>query len=157
MCGATEDGEIGDSKKPSFHLMQNAVRGAMGLAPFYLSYTPVDTPDGSPIRDYVNVVDLNEAHLKAVEYLEKGGHSDVFNLGTEDGNSVLEIVETVEKVTGKQIERNEGERRKWDVSRAVASNKKITNTLGWEPKRNLEDSVHSLVQWYTKHPDGWNE
>lgn len=157
VCGATDDGEIGDSKNPSYHLMQNAVRGVLDIADFYLNFTPVDTPDGSPVRDYVNVVDLNEAHLKAVEYLEGGGSSDVFNLGTGDGNSVLEIITAVENITGKKIERKEGERRKTDVSKAVASNEKITEKLGWKPSRSIEDSVQSLVKWYEKHPHGWDE
>jgi UDP-glucose 4-epimerase len=136
--------------------MQNAVRGVLGIAPFFLNYTQVDTPDGSPIRDYVNVVDLNEAHLKAVQYIETGGASDVFNLGTGNGNSVLEIIKTVENITGKTIEKQQGERRSSDVSKAVASNEKITRVLGWHPTRSLEQSVNSLVTWYTQHPHGWD-
>src|SRR5258706_2349372 len=69
VCGASDDGEIGDSKNPSVLLMQNAVRGALDIEPFYLTCPKVDTPDGTPIRDYINVVDLNNAHLKALEYL----------------------------------------------------------------------------------------
>ena len=157
VCGATDDGDLGDSKKPSYHLMQNAVRGVLGIAPFYLDYTPVDTPDGSPIRDYVNVVDLSEAHAKAVEYLGGGGQPDVFNLGTGQGNSVLEIIQAVEKITGKTIEKQQGERRKWDVSKAVASNEKISRVLQWKPTRTLDDSVHSLVKWYTLQPHGWEK
>lgn len=155
VCGATDDGEIGDSKRPSFHLMQNAVRGALGIAPFQLNSTKVATPDGTPIRDYVNVVDLNSAHIKAVEYLDTIDHSDVFNLGTGKGNSVLEIIKTVESLTGATIPMNEGERRKGDVSKAVASNEKITRLLGWHPTHSIEDSVKSLVAWYEKHPQGW--
>lgn len=156
VCGATDDGEIGDSKKPSFHLMQNAVRGAMGIAPFYLNFTPVNTPDGSPIRDYVNVVDLNNAHLLAVEALDRLDKPEIFNLGTGTGNSVLEIIHTVEELTGKKIETQEGERRKGDVSKAIASNEKITRMLGWKPTHSIADSVQSLITWYTKHPHGWD-
>lgn len=155
VCGATDDGEIGDSKKPSFHLMQNAIRGVLGIAPFYLNYTPVPTPDGSPIRDYVNVVDLNTAHVLAVEYLDTIDHNDIFNLGTGNGNSVLEIIHAVESITGTTIEKKEGERRLGDASKAVASNGKITTVLGWKPTHSIEDSVQSLVAWYTKHPTGW--
>lgn len=156
VCGAADDGSIGDSKKPSFHLMQNAVRGALGIDSFYLNFTPVDTPDGSPIRDYVNVVDLNNAHILAVEYLDKAPQSEVFNLGTGTGNSVLEIVKVVEEKTGVKIEMKEGERRKGDVSKAVASNKKITELLGWKPTHSIEDSVTSLITWYKAHPHGWD-
>ncbi len=68
VCGASEDGEIGDSKDPSVLLVQNAVRGALGIEPFFLTCPTVDTPDKTPIRDYINVVDLNEAHIKALEH-----------------------------------------------------------------------------------------
>ena len=156
VCGATDDGTIGDSKKPSFHLMQNAVRGALGIDEFYLNFTPADTPDGSPIRDYVNVVDLNNAHLLAVEYLERAPQPEVFNLGTGVGNSVMEIIKTVERITGTKLEMKEGERRKGDVSKAVASNAKITKMLGWTPSHTIEDSVNSLITWYKAHPKGWD-
>lgn len=157
VCGATDDGGIGDSKKPSFHLMQNAVRGALGIDSFFLNFTPVDTPDGSPIRDYVNVVDLNNAHILAVEYLDKAPQSEVFNLGTGTGNSVMEVIHAVEQITGTKLELKEGERRKGDVSKAVASNEKITRLLGWKPTHSIEDSVNSLVTWYKAHPHGWEQ
>jgi len=157
VCGATDDGSIGDSKKPSFHLMQNAVRGALGIDEFKLTCPKVNTPDGTPIRDYVNVIDLNNAHIKAVDYLDSRSVPDIFNLGTGVGNSVLEIVAVVKKITGKEFEIVQGELRKGDVSRAVASNEKISSILGWKPTHSLEDSVKSLVTWYTSHPHGWEE
>jgi UDP-glucose 4-epimerase len=156
VCGATDDGLIGDSKKPSFHLMQNAVRGALGIDEFFLNFTPVNTPDGSPIRDYVNVVDLNNAHVLAVEALDGLTQPEIFNLGTGTGNSVLEIIKTVEEKTGKKLEMKEGERRKGDVSKAVASNAKISKMLGWKPTHSIEASVESLIKWYTAHPHGWD-
>lgn len=103
VCGASDDSIFGDSKKPSFHLMQNAIRGALGIEPFQLTYPEVETSDKSPIRDYVNIVDLNQAHLLGLEYLLKGGKSDVINLGTGSGNSVLEIIKKVEEITGKKL------------------------------------------------------
>lgn len=157
VCGATDDGSIGDSKKPSFHLMQNAVRGALQIEEFKLTCPKVNTPDGTPIRDYVNVVDLNNAHIKAVEYIDSRSEPDIFNLGTGIGNSVMEIIKLVERVTGRQLAVGSGQLRKGDVSRAVASNTKITNTLGWKPTHSLEDSVKSLVTWYTNHSHGWEE
>ena len=157
VCGATDDGAIGDSKKPSFHLMQNAVRGALGIAPFALNNTAVDTPDQTPIRDYVNVVDLNQAHILALQYLDSVKSHDVFNLGTGKGNSVLQIIKTVEEITGVKIKKTVGERRHTDVSRAVSSNKKIQQVLGWQPTHSLADSVNSLVKWYQQHPQGWTK
>jgi UDP-glucose 4-epimerase len=155
VCGASDDALLGDSKKPSFHLMQNAVRGAMGIEPFQLVCPKVDTPDGTPIRDYVNVVDLNEAHVLALEYLMNGGKSDIINLGTGTGNSVLEIVHKVEEVTGKKIDITEGPTRAGDPARLFANNDKAKQVLGWNPKRTIEDSVRSLVKWYEQHPHGW--
>lgn len=155
VCGASDDSLIGDSKHPSFHLMQNAIRAALKIAPFELVCPKVDTPDGTPIRDYVNVVDLNEAHVAALNYLMKGGESDVFNLGTGKGASVMEIIDEVKKNTGATFELNHGETRAGDPARLFASNNKIKTTLKWEPKRSIEDSVKTLIEWYKKNPNGW--
>lgn len=157
VSGATEDGKLGYSKNPSTHLTENAVRGALGISPFYLTYQEVDTPDTSPIRDYVNVLDLNEAHLKAVEYLANGGKSELINLGTGTGNSVLEIVETVQNQTGKKFEVKKGEARAGESAKLVASINKAKRVLGWEPKRTIADSIKSLILWYNKHANGWQK
>ena len=155
ICGASDDGEVGDSKKPSSHLMQNAIRGALDIDKFFLTCPRVDTPDGTPIRDYINVVDLNIAHIKALNYLKDGGKNQIINLGTGTGNSVLEIVEKVEEITGKKLDREQGEARKGEYAKVYADISKARRVLGWEPKRSIEDSVKSLVKWYTKHPNGW--
>jgi len=156
VCGASDDGEIGDSKRPSVLLVQNAVRGALGIEKFYLTCPKVKTPDGTPIRDYINVVDLNEAHLLAVEkLLENKDIFEVINLGTGTGNSVLEIVERVEKITGKKIERLFGNTRVGEYAKIYASIEKAKKVLGWRPKRTIKDSVRSLIAWYKKHPNGW--
>lgn len=158
VCGASDDGLIGDSKKPSVLLVQNVVRGALGLEPFYLTYPEFDTPDRSPIRDYINVVDLNEAHLKALEYLVNGGQSQIINLGTGAGNSVLEVVEKVEQETGKTIERKKAaDLRQGEYPTMIASIEKAKSVLGWTPKRGLKESVDSLIKWYSEHPQGWDK
>jgi UDP-glucose 4-epimerase len=155
VCGASDDGLIGDSKKPSMLLVQNAVRGALGIEPFYLTCPIVDTPDKTPIRDYVNVVDLNLAHLAALEYLFSGKENNIFNIGTETGSSVLEVVHKVEEATGRKIEFEKTTVREGDPAKLVASIEKAKKVLGWEPKRTMEDSVKSLVLWYKNHPHGW--
>ena len=155
VCGASDDGLIGDSKKPSTLLVQNAVRGALRIEPFYLTCPEVDTPDQTPIRDYINVMDLNEAHLAALEYLFKKGESEIINLGTQAGNSVLEIVNKVQEVTGFKFEIKKTTPRKGDPARLVASIKKAETILGWEPKRKIEESIKSLISWYNSHPHGW--
>lgn len=155
VCGASDDGVIGDSKKPSSLLVQNAVRGALGIEPFKLTCPQVDTPDKTPIRDYVNVVDLNEAHIKALEYLLENGRSDIVNLGTGTGNSVLEIVNMVQKVTGIQFEIGKSAPREGDDAKKIANIDKAKSVLGWVPERTMQDSVLSLVRWYKTHPNGW--
>jgi len=155
VCGASDDGTIGDSKKPSSLLVQNAVRGALGIEPFFLTCPTVDTPDKTPIRDYINVVDLNEAHLKALQYLFDNGTSDIINLGTGTGNSVLEIVGQVKAATHASFDVAQTTPREGDDARKIADITKAKTVLGWEPKRSIADSVSSLVAWYKVHPRGW--
>jgi len=157
VCGASDDGIVGDSKNPSVLLVQNVVRGALGIEPFYLTCSEVDTPDKTPIRDYINVVDLNIAHIKALDYLEKGGGSEIINLGTGKGNSVLEIVKAVQKITGVKFDLKKGEVRKGEYARVFADIKKAKEILGWTPERTIVDSVDSLTKWYKSHPMGWSE
>lgn len=155
VCGASEDGLIGDSKKPSTLLVQNAVRGALGIEPFKLTCPKVETPDGTPIRDYINIVDLNEAHLLALNYLFAGGESQIINLGTGAGNSVLEIVNQVQKITGVKFDLGGAKPRVGEYAKMVADIKRAKRVLGWEPKRTLEESIRSLVKWYQARPQGW--
>jgi UDP-glucose 4-epimerase len=157
ICGASDDGIIGDSKKPSQLLLQNAVRGALKIEPFALTCPEVDTPDKTPIRDYINVVDLNEAHLKGLEYLTSGGKSETINLGTGKGSSVLDIVNTVQEITGAKFEINKAAPRLGEYPRAIAAYDKARTILGWEPKRSIKQSIESLVTWYTAHPHGWDK
>ena len=157
VCGASDNGEFGDSKKPSVHMVQNAVRETMGLEPFYLTCPQVNTQDGTPIRDYVNIVDLNVAHLKALTLLLKGNGSNLVNLGTGKGNSVLEVIKVVQKITGSKLTINKSVSREGEYAQMVASNNKAKKLLRWKPERSLEDSVKTLIQWYTNRPHGWEE
>jgi len=156
VCGATNDGSIGDSKKPSTLLVQNAVRGALGIEKFYLTCPEVDTPDKTPIRDYINVIDLNEAHLKALEYLFSTKKSEVINLGTGTGSSVLEVVDKVKKLTGVEIPIEKANIRQGDDAKKIADIKKAEKVLAWKPSKTIEDSIKSLIIWYKKHPKGWD-
>ena len=155
VCGASDDGLIGDSKKPSTLLMQNVVRGALNIEPFSLTCPEVDTPDKTPIRDYVNVVDLNEAHLKALEYLMVNKSSEIINLGTGTGNSVLEIVNKVKEITNAAFAVGKTAPREGDDAKKIADITKAKRVLGWEPKRSIADSVNALIKWYTACPQGW--
>ncbi len=157
VCGASDDGVIGDSKNPSVLLVQNAVRGALGIEPFYLTCPEVDTPDKSPIRDYVNVVDLNEAHLLAVEHLLAGKGSEIINLGSGTGHSVLEIVNKIQEITGHKFDLQKTTARQGEYAKMIAAIEKAKSVLGWSPKRSLEQTIQSLLIWYKANPHGWQK
>ncbi len=155
VCGASVDGLFGDSKKPSVHLVQNTVRGALNIEPFYLTCPNVKTRDKTPIRDYIDVLDLNEAHILALEYLLHNGVSEIINLGTGHGNSVLEVVEKVMDQTSTKIKIEKNIARKGEYARMIADISRAKKILNWEPKRSLEDSIKSLKKWYERKPEGW--
>lgn len=157
VCGASSDGLIGDSKKPSQLLVQNVVRGAMGIEPFAYTCGDVDTPDRTPIRDYIDVEDLARAHFFGYEYLMAGGASEVFNLGNGHGYSVKEIVSEVEKQFGLTIAKSEAEPRKGEHARIYANPTKAKEILKFQPQKSLTESIESLRKWYTGHPDGYGE
>lgn len=155
VCGASDDGKIGDSKKPSSLLVQNAVRGALNIEPFQLTCPQVPTPDKTPIRDYINVVDLNEAHIQALEYLETNKSNEIVNLGTGNGDSVMEIIQKVQEVTGVKFDVGKTTPREGDDAKKIANITHAKQVLNWEPKRRIKNSIESLVTWYKAHPNGW--
>jgi len=155
VCGADSNGIIGDSKKPSQLLVQNAVRSAMNIEKFSFTCPKVKTPDKTPIRDYVDVEDLVAAHFLAYKYLEKTGKSEVFNLGNGTGYSVKEIVSEVEKLFGKKIKKINGEKRKGEYAKILANTQKAESILKWKPKKDLRRSIESLEKWYSNFPNGY--
>jgi len=157
VCGADRDGVIGDSKKPSSLLMQNAVRGAMGIEPFFYTCQKVKTSDGTPIRDYIDVEDLVNAHYLTYKNLEKGGKSDIFNLGNGKGYSVKEIVSEVENQFGVKMEKKKGKARKGEYAKIYADNSKAKKILKWKPEKGIAESVLSLKKWYEKYPKGYGK
>ena len=111
------------------------------------------TPDGTCIRDFIHVMDLAEAHVAAMEYAIKSDESslyDTFNLGTGEGNSVLELIKTFEKVTNEPLSYQIGPRRDGDVTAVWASVQKSKELLGWECKRNLEEALRDAWRWQQK-------
>lgn len=156
VCGADEEGRIGDGRRPSHLLMANAVSGALGLNPFYFTCPHVDTPDGTPIRDYINVLDLARAHDQAIAYLENGGESVLINLGSGQGNSVKQIVDEVERVLGVTFDKKQAPARAGEPKALFADITAARDILNWQPEKSLEDSIRSLAKWYTRHPNGYN-
>ncbi len=154
-AGADPDAEIGEDHSPETHLIPLALDTALGRRKhLYIYGTDYNTPDGTAIRDYIHVLDLADAHIKALEYLNDGGRSDVFNLGIGKGYSVKEVVETVKKITGVDFKVIETDRRKGDAEKIFANPEKAMKTLNWKPKYDLEYIVKTAWNWHRKRFGG---
>ncbi|MCT3532068.1 UDP-glucose 4-epimerase, partial [Latilactobacillus curvatus] len=115
-----------------------------------------DTPDGTNVRDYVHVLDLADAHILALGYLEEGHDSNAFNLGSSTGFSNMEIVEAARKVTGKAIPVTMAPRRAGDPSTLIAASDKAREVLGWTPQYdNMEAIIETAWNWHLNHPAGY--
>lgn len=155
-AGSDTETGIGEDHDPESHLIPLVMKTALGqrdhIGIFGEDYP---TADGTCVRDYIHVNDLAEAHLLALEYLAGGGSSDVFNLGSGDGYSVKEIIETARRVTGREIKATVEPRRAGDPSVLIASNKKAAEVLGWKPVRGLEQIISDAWAWHSGHPNGY--
>jgi len=148
VAGADTDGRVGEWHEPETHLVPNILKSTFGDGKeFSMFGTDYPTRDGTCIRDYVNVEDLADAHIKAMKYLENGGKTDYFNLGTNNGSTVKEVFDSCERVTGKTIPLKVCGRRPGDPAILIADNKKAKEVLGWEPKRTLDDSIRTAYEW----------
>lgn len=157
VAGAWEDGSIGEAHDPEIHIIPRTLHAAIQGKPFTLYGDDYDTPDGSCVRDYIHVVDLAQAHLAAIEKLDTWEGTDHYNVGAGQGYSNKEIIQMVEKVTGKQIHVTVEPRRPGDPAQLYADNTKIKTELGWSPQHSLEDIVASAYNWHTSHPDGYKD
>ena len=158
VAGALGDGSIGEDHNPETHLIPLVLATALGQREkLSLFGTDYPTRDGTCVRDYIHVEDLIDAHLLALEYLDKGGESGPFNLGNGTGFSVKEIIETARKVTGKPIPAVVEPRRAGDPSVLIASNKKALEVLGWKPERDLEWIIADAWTWHSSHPEGYGD
>ncbi len=154
-CGAHSSGEIGEMHEPEAHLIPNILKVLTGEKPeLQIFGSDYDTPDGTCVRDYVHIEDLADAHLAALKYLDRGMQSDAFNLGSGDGYSVKDIVNMVEKVTGKKVKIKMCPRRPGDPAKLVACADKAKQILGWTPKRDLETIIKSAWRWEQSRLEG---
>lgn len=153
--GATLDGSLGENHDPETHIIPIALDAASGKrSEFELYGDDYDTPDGTCIRDYIHVVDLAQAHVKALDYLAKTHTSEAFNLGVGRGYSNREVITAVEKITGKKLNVIVSPRRPGDPAQIYADNTKARNILGWEPKySDLETIVETAWKWHTKRQE----
>jgi UDP-glucose 4-epimerase len=157
-AGADTEAGIGEDHSPESHLIPIVLQVALGkrekVGIFGDDYP---TADGTCVRDYIHVRDLAKAHLLSLEYLEKGGESGAFNLGSGRGYSVKEIIETARRVTGHPIPAVVEPRRAGDPGVLIASNAKAKAVLGWQPERSLEEIVADAWTWHSSRPDGYNK
>jgi len=159
VAGAKRDASIGEDHTPESHLVPIILQVALGqresLAIFGDDYA---TPDGTCIRDYVHVEDLIAAHILALEYLKAGNDSNVFNLGSNNGYSVKEMLDAAREVTGKEIAAKVAPRRAGDPASLVASSEKAKTVLGWEPEyTDVKKIIETAWNWHVSHPNGYQD
>lgn len=151
-AGDDPDLEIGEKHEPETHMIPLAIRAAQaGGGTFNINGDDFDTADGTCVRDYIHVLDLADAHVRALDYLMSGGASDVFNLGTGDGMSVSQVLDAVERFSNAKIRRQIGPRRPGDPAALVASAEKARRVLGWTPRHSsVDEIIGSAWRWHQK-------
>jgi UDP-glucose 4-epimerase len=151
-AGADPNGLLGEDHEPETHLIPLVLMAALGKRESILIFgTDYPTTDGTCIRDYIHVTDLAQAHVLGLEYLLKGGDSEVFNLGNGSGFSVREVIESAKEVTGAEIKIEERDRRPGDPPILVGSSDKATKVLGWRPQYpNIKDILTHAWQWHQR-------
>lgn len=151
VAGADSEGRVGEWHTPETHLVPNILKSSFGDEKTFEMYgDDYDTKDGTCVRDYINVEDLAQAHILALKYLNNGGETNFFNLGTQEGTTVQEVFDVCEQVIGKSIPVKKMPRREGDPAILVADNTKAKNELGWEPKNSFEHSVKTAYEWEIK-------
>jgi UDP-glucose-4-epimerase GalE len=153
-AGADPDGEIGESHDPETHLIPLAIDAALGRrGPLKVMGTDYPTRDGTAIRDYIHVVDLADAHVRALRHLESGGASCALNLGTGRGHTVREVIAMIERVTGRKLPSIDSPRRPGDPAELVALPGRARDVLGWTPGcSDLETIVRTATRWHASRP-----
>jgi len=155
-AGAAADARIGEDSMISLNLIPLAMRAALGQIPALQVFgADYPTPDGTAIRDYVHVVDLADAHVRALQFLAEGGESTVINLGTGRGSSVLEVVGEAKRASGVDFRVDLVDRRRGDPVAVFADNARAMRLLGWSPGYSLDEIVASAWRWCSTHPNGY--
>ena len=156
--GADPDGEIGEDHSPEIHLIPRAIDAAVGGPGLQVFGDDYPTPDGTCLRDYIHVSDLADAHVKALETIVETGKSGAYNLGTGKPHSVKEVIEAVERVTGRTVPWTLGPRRPGDPAVLYAAPQKAQSELHWTPRYvDLNVIVGSAWKWHSTHPHGYEK
>lgn len=150
-AGADFKGRIGEWHEPETHAIPLAIDAALGRrAGFKVFGTDYDTRDGTCVRDYIHILDLADAHVRAVDYLLNGGSTVELNLGTGTGTTVKELLDAISDVSDKPFPVEYTDRREGDSTTLVADNSKAKEVLGWEPKYSLKDIIQSAWNWHSQ-------
>jgi UDP-glucose 4-epimerase len=152
---AGASGALGEDHDPETHLIPLVLRAAAGQAEHAKVFgTDYPTRDGTAVRDYIHVEDLGRAHTLALTATRPGRHR-IYNLGTGDGYTVKEVIDTARRVTGRDIPAVDEPRRPGDPAVLVAASDRIRDELGWQPERTLDDMIADAWAWHQTHPDGY--
>ncbi|WP_301859436.1 UDP-glucose 4-epimerase GalE [uncultured Megasphaera sp.] len=158
-AGAAPDGTIGEDHAPETHLIPLILQTALGQRRSIKIFgTDYPTPDGTCIRDYIHVTDLADAHCRVLAYLAQGGASQYFNLGSQHGFSVRDMIQTAKAVTGRDFPVEEAPRRAGDPAVLIAGSEKIRQVTGWQPQRSdIQTIIADAWQWHRLHPEGYGD
>lgn len=156
-AGADPDGRFGEDHRPESHLIPLVIDAALGRRPELDVFgNDYNTPDGTCLRDYVHVTDLADAHLLALDHLSHD--SITVNLGNGTGHSVLQVIDAVERVSGRKVPYRMCPRRPGDPPVLVASSERARRELGWQPRfADLDDIVRTAWRWREAHPNGYGD
>ncbi|WP_335947860.1 UDP-glucose 4-epimerase GalE [Salipiger bermudensis] len=150
VAGADPEGEVGEHHRPETHLIPVMLEAIDGKRPaLTINGTDYDTPDGTCIRDYVHVMDLVDAHVLGLKWLQDGKQSRVFNLGTGKGFSVREVIDASGAVTNREVPYSEGPRRAGDATKLVSGSTRAAAELGWTPDRStMPQMIADAWRWH---------
>lgn len=154
-AGASSDSTLGEDWRHSQNLIPHVMKALLGYAPKLSVFgNDFPTPDGTGVRDYIHVEDLASAHVAALDHLANNGRSLTCNVGTGFGTSVMQIIDTTERITGKKVPYEIAPRRAGDPAACYADARLINQEFGWSPTKNLDDIIASAYAWHTSHPRG---
>jgi UDP-glucose-4-epimerase GalE len=157
-AGADPSGLLGEDHDPELHVIPRAIDAAAGRGAFQVFGEDYETPDGTCLRDYVHVTDLASAHLLALGALSDGAASTVYNLGNGRPTSVRQVLDAVERVTGRSVPYTKGPRRSGDPAVLYASSDRIKRELGWQPRyEDIDTIVATAWRWREAYPSGYRQ
>ena len=155
-AGADPAGQLGEDHDPELHVIPRAIDAALGRGSFQVFGEDYETPDGTCLRDYIHVTDLATAHVLALKALADGAASTVYNLGNGHPTSVRQVLDSVQRVTGRPVPYTAGPRRPGDPAILYASSERIKRELGWRPRyEDVDTIVETAWRWRDAHPTGY--